>query len=93
MQFTVPEEFLDYAEMHRTPVAILDVCMPLMNGLEVQSRLRRASPSTRVIILTGKEDGLVKATALKNGASAFFLKPYDDKELLVAIRMALAAID
>jgi len=92
-QFLEPLPFLDYTEMHRTPVAIIDICMPAMSGLEVQSRLRSVSPSTRVIVLTGREDPLVQATALKGGASAFFLKPYDDDELLVAVRMALSALD
>ena len=92
-QFVEPGPFLNYAAIHRTPVAIIDICMPLMSGLEVQSRLRSVSPSTRVIVLTGREDPRVQATALKGGASAFFLKPYDDNKLLTAVRMALAAID
>ena len=62
-----------------------------MSGLEVQSRLRELSPSTRVIVLTGKDDPLVRSTALNAGASAFFDKPFDDEELLTAIRLALAS--
>jgi len=54
--FDDPEEFLRYAQTHRPAVALIDVCMPLMNGLEVQSRLGKISPSTRVIIFTGKDD-------------------------------------
>jgi len=65
----------------------------VMSGLEVQSRLRRISPSTRVIIFTGKEDPLVRSAALNAGASAFFTKPFDDEEFLTAIRMALAAVN
>jgi FixJ family two-component response regulator len=60
--FSDPEKFLDYARTHRPEVALLDVCMPLMSGLEVQSRLRDLSPSTRVIIFTGKDDALVRST-------------------------------
>jgi two-component system response regulator HydG len=67
--------------------------MPMMNGLEVQSRLREISPSTRVIVFTGKEDALVRSTAVGAGASAFFTKPFDDEEFLTAIRMAFAAVD
>jgi FixJ family two-component response regulator len=89
-QFSDPEKFLEYAKIHRAPVAVIDVWMPLMNGLEVQSRLREISPSTRVIIFTGKEDPLVRCTALNAGASAFLTKPFDDEELLTAIRLALA---
>jgi len=63
--FNQPEDFLVYIQAHRVPVAIINVWMPAMNGLEVQSRLRKISPSTRVIIFTGKEDALVRSAALK----------------------------
>jgi two-component system response regulator HydG len=90
-QFSDPEKFLEYAKIHRAPVAVIDVWMPLMNGLEVQSRLRELSPSTRVIIITGKDDPKVRCTALNGGATAFLTKPFDDEELLTAIRLALAS--
>ncbi len=80
--FSDPEEFLRYARTHRPAVALLDVHMPQMCGLEVQSQLRKISPSTRVIIFTGKDDPLVRSTALNAGASAFITKPFDDEELL-----------
>jgi DNA-binding response OmpR family regulator len=67
--------------------------MPQMNGLEVQSRLRTISPSTRVIIFTGKDDPRVRSAALNAGASAFLTKPFDDEELLTAVRIGLAAVD
>jgi len=91
-QFSDPEKFLEYAKIHRAPVAVIDVWMPLLNGLEVQSRLRETSPSTRVIIFTGKDDPRVRSTALNAGASAFLTKPFDDEELLTAIRLALACV-
>jgi FixJ family two-component response regulator len=90
-QFSEPDEFLVYAKIHRVPVAVIDVWMPLMNGLEVQSRLRELSPTTRVIIFTGKDDPRVRSTALNEGASAFLTKPFDDDELLTAVRLALAS--
>jgi FixJ family two-component response regulator len=87
--FGNPEEFLRYAQTHRPAVALIDVCMPQMSGLEVQSRLGKISPSTRVIIFTGKDDPLVRSAALNAGASAFLTKPFDSEELLTAIRLAL----
>jgi len=90
-QFSDPETFLGYAKTHRPPIAVIDVWMPAMNGLEVQSRLREISPSTRVIIFTGKEDPLVRSTALGAGASAFFIKPFDGDEFLSAVQLALSA--
>jgi two-component system response regulator HydG len=90
-QFTEPDDFLVYAKIHRVPVAVIDVWMPLMNGLEVQSRLHELSPTTRVIIFTGKDDPRVRSTALNAGASAFLTKPFDDEELLTAVRLALTS--
>jgi FixJ family two-component response regulator len=91
-QFSDPDKFLSHVKVHRPTVAIIDVWMPLMNGLEVQSRVRELSPSTRVIMFTGKDDPLVRSTSLKAGASAFFTKPFDDEEFLTAVRFALSAI-
>jgi len=87
--FGNPEEFLSYAQTHRPAVALIDVCMPQMSGLEVQSRLRTISPSTRVVIFTGKDDPLVRSIALDTGASAFLTKPFDNEEFLTAVRLAL----
>ena len=90
--FSNPEEFLRYAQTHRPAVALIDVCMPQMSGLEVQSRLGKISPSTRVIVFTGKDDPLVRSTAMNAGASAYLTKPFDDEELLIAVRLALASV-
>src|SRR5437867_11005454 len=54
--FTDPIAFLDQAAKQCPDVAVIDIIMPEMNGLEVQTRLRRVSPSTRVIVLTAKDD-------------------------------------
>ena len=88
--FSDPHNFLEYARIHRPAVALVDVCMPQMSGLEVQSQLRKISPSTRVVIFTAKDDPLVRSTALNGGAMAFLTKPFDDEELLTAVRLALA---
>jgi two-component system, LuxR family, response regulator FixJ len=89
--FSDPEKFLTYARTHRPQVALIDVCMPQMSGLEVQSQLREISPSTRVIVFTGNDDSLVRSTALNAGASAYLTKPFDDEELLTSVRLAFAS--
>ena len=88
--FNDPYPFLDFAETHRPPVAVVDIIMPLMNGLEVQNRLRKVCPSTRVIILTSKDDPSVRSQALEGGAFAFFLKPVDDEKFLAGIQAAVS---
>src|SRR4051812_28215263 len=69
--FSDPQAFLTHAQANRPPVAVLDVCMPLMHGLEVQTRLRDVSPSTRVIFLSSADDPAVQENALRAGAAAF----------------------
>ena len=86
--FLDPSAFLDYAQEHHPKVVVIDVWMPAMNGLEVQSRLRTLSPSTRVIVLTGKDDSTVRSKALGAGASAFLVKPASEDELLGSIETA-----
>jgi DNA-binding NarL/FixJ family response regulator len=72
-------------------VAILDVWMPDMNGLEVQAVLRKDAPQTRIIFISGRDDPSVRQTALEAGAFGFLSKPFDDEVLLQLVRKALAA--
>jgi two-component system response regulator FixJ len=86
--FTEPVAFLDQVAKHCPDVAVIDIIMPQMNGLEVQTRLHRVSPSTRVIVLTAKDDPSVRQIAINRGASAFFIKGVDSSEFLGGIRAA-----
>jgi FixJ family two-component response regulator len=86
--FTDPIAFLDRASTHCPDIAVIDILMPEMNGLEVQTRLRSVSPSTRVIVLTAKDDPLVRRTAMDSGASAFFLKGVPSGEFLAGVKAA-----
>ncbi len=85
-KFTDPYAFLDYARTHQPRLAIIDISMPVMNGLEVQTRLQSASPSTRVIVLTARDDCSVRKKAMAGGAAAFFLKAGSEEELLVRVQ-------
>ena len=87
--FTDPCCFLQYAQVQPPCVAVLDVLMPAMNGLQVQTRLREIAPATRVIMLTSNDDPIVRETAMKAGAAGFFLKPADDEQFLSGIQAAL----
>lgn len=85
-QFTDPHAFLVYARINQPWLAIIDISMPVMNGLEVQTRLRSASPFTRVIVLTARDDSAVRSKAIAGGASGFFLKAGSEEELLARVR-------
>ena len=86
--FSNPIAFLEHAGKHRPDLAVIDILMPEMNGLEVQTRLRSLSPSTRVIVLTGRDDPLVRRIAMNAGASAFFIKGGESDEFLAGIKAA-----
>src|SRR5438309_8368679 len=88
-KFNDPATFL--AKLQHAPcrVAVLDVWMPQMNGLEVQACLRRDSPETRIIFMTGREDPSMRQTALDAGAFALFTKPFENEVLVKAIQKAL----
>jgi len=88
-KFSDPVAFLARLEHARCRVAVLDVWMPVMNGLEVQASLRRDSPETRIIFMTGRDDPLVRQTALDGGAFAFLTKPFEDEDLVKVVHEAL----
>ena len=74
--------------MHRPELAVIDIFMPIMNGLEVQARLRQVSPSTRVILLTAKDDPSIRRIAMNAGASAFFIKGMESGDFLAGVKAA-----
>ena len=88
--FTDPFAFLEYATTCRPRVAVIDIRMPTMNGLEVQTRLRTVSPSTRVIMLTSNDEPSVRSRAMEAGAFAFFLKSKANGDLVSGIASALS---
>jgi FixJ family two-component response regulator len=88
--FEKPKDFLAHVSANAVSLVVLDLLMGEMNGLEVQTQIAALSPSTRVIVITGREDSKMKEAALRAGAIAFFSKPFDDGEFLGAVRAALA---
>ena len=88
--FTEPSTFLSSVAKRACRVAILDVWMPKMNGLEVQAVLRKGAPETRVIFLSGLNDPSIRETALAAGAVGFLSKPFDDETLVQLVRTAAA---
>jgi DNA-binding NarL/FixJ family response regulator len=79
-------EALRRIEMHRPDIAVRDIAMPKLTGLDVAARVADRFPSTRVIILTMHiRDEYVRA-AITAGVSAYLLKDCRTSELETAIR-------
>jgi two-component system response regulator FixJ len=87
--FEDADVFFAHACTHSVHLAVVDVWMPEMTGLQVQARLRKESPDTKVIIMTGRETPSIRATALAGGAFAFVVKPFDDEAFLLLVRQSL----
>jgi len=87
--FNRPEDFLAHAGTHHVQVAVVDIWMDRITGLEVLARLCAISPKTHVIVVTASEDLAAHATAKAIGPFAFFMKPFDDEKFISAVRVAL----
>lgn len=76
---------LEAAPKLRPDVVVVDIAMPLLNGLDAARQLKRSMPSVKVIFLTVSEDPDLAAEAFRAGGSAFLLKNSAASELLQAI--------
>lgn len=79
------EEGVMYAKQGIYDVIILDLMMPIMNGYEVLSELRKSKIYTPVLILTAKGDVADKVQGLKSGADDYLVKPFNREELMARV--------
>jgi DNA-binding NarL/FixJ family response regulator len=73
------------AEQHKPDVAVLDIAMPLMNGIEATRQIARRSPATRVLILSMHGDEAYVTQVLQAGAAGYLLKDSADVDLMQAV--------
>lgn len=83
-------EALRLAESLHPDVAVLDIGMPALNGLDTARSLLRQSPHIKVIVLTMHVDDAYLFDALKAGAKGYVLKTQASSDLLQAIRTVMA---
>ena len=88
--FTDPRTFLAEAVALKPDVVVMDISMPLMNGLDAARELKRLIPGVRIIILTMNEDPEVAAEAFRIGAFGYLLKRSSGSELALAVREVLS---
>jgi len=87
--FESAENFLSSGHLNDTSCLIVDVQMPGMNGLQLQSRLAAAGCRIPIIFITAYDDRESRRRAMQAGAVAFLAKPFTDEQLLQWIRSAL----
>ena len=91
--FASAEKFLKSGQLHDTSCLILDVRMPDINGLELQSKLAAEGYGIPVIFITAYDDKDSRGRAMRAGAIAFLDKPFSDEQLLQTVRSALMPRD
>jgi FixJ family two-component response regulator len=89
--FESAEGFLRFGQLQDTSCLVLDVQMPGMDGLELQTQLAAVGCGIPVIFITAHDDQESRRRALRSGAVAFLGKPFTDQQLLQAISFSLAA--
>jgi two-component system NarL family response regulator len=83
-------EALEAYERYRPDVTLLDLRMPVMEGVEVVRQIRERDPRARVIVLTTYDTDDEISRALKAGAKAYVLKDISAEDLIACIRDVLA---
>ena len=76
---------VEKAAKHKPHIAILDIGMPLLNGVEATRQIRKASPSTEILILTMHESDDLVQQVVEAGARGYILKDEADRVLLDAV--------
>jgi len=88
--FASAEDYLA-REIFEGPIClVLDVRMPGLNGLGLQEALETRGACEQIVFITGHGDVPTATQAMKNGAVDFLMKPFDDEELIEAVKRALA---
>ena len=87
--FESPREFLAQYNPDMPGCLVLDLAMPDIDGLQLQTTLGNKGSTLPIIFLTGQGDVSKSVQAMKHGAFDFFSKPVKEKDLLPAVRAAI----
>lgn len=82
-------EAIEKASVLLPDVVLLDIGLPLLNGIEAVPRIRRASPASKIVFLSQEQDSDIRTAALATGADGYVLKSNAVTDLAPAIATAL----
>jgi two-component system response regulator AtoC len=87
------KEAVELATREQPHLALLDLMMPDMSGLDALKLIRSSSPSTRVMIITAFATAETAVEAMKQGALDYIIKPFSLEEIKLQVRRALAEVE
>ena len=76
---------------HNPAIAILDIKMPQMDGLEALREIKRLKPGIRVLIVTGYDSSDVANQAIQMGAEDYLVKPFDRHRVITQVQSILSS--
>ncbi len=83
------EEAVEHVKANDVGVAIMDIKMPKMNGMEALRKIKELKPGVRVVIITGYESTDVATEAINLGADDYITKPFRQQKILTQVRALL----
>lgn len=90
--FTEEEEAIAYARDHEVDLAVLDIKLKKMSGVQVLEELKKINSNIKVIMLTGYPGLDTASEALQLGAEEYCVKPIDKDELELKVSVVLAGV-
>jgi FixJ family two-component response regulator len=87
--FASAREFLDASAQGRTSCLILDIHLDGMSGFELAAQLSADGAAIPIILITAHDDPLTRERARQADVAAYIAKPFDERDLLEAIRGTL----
>lgn len=80
------KEALDYIASDNYDIVLMDIMMPVMDGITALKKIRESGNQIPVLLLTAKSDVEDKVMGLDSGANYYITKPFDTQELLAVVR-------
>lgn len=77
---------VDAYRSDKPDMVLMDITMPVMNGMDALAKIRQLDPAARVIMLTALDQQLIAARAVHMGAKDFLVKPVPQAALLAALK-------
>ena len=87
--YSSAQTFLEQRDADAPGCIVMDLSMPGLNGLELQQALARAADRRPVVFISGRGSVEASVRAMKAGAVDFLTKPFDEAQLVAAVRVAL----
>lgn len=82
---------VEYIRRHDPDLLIMDIKMPLLNGLDALREIKQIKPRQRVLIITGYESSDVAVEAIQAGATDYVTKPFERETVQEKVRNLLAS--